>query len=69
MSRREASETTNVSAVYISELETGKKTNVSEACLAKLATEYKLTLEQFVKLKDYYTKFEGVRKENLGLPL
>ena len=69
MSRREASETTNVSAVYISELETGKKTNVSEACLAKLATGYKLTLEQFVKLKDYYTKFEGSEERKFRLTL
>lgn len=69
MSRREASEATKVSAIYISELETGKKTHVSEACLSKLATGYGLILEQLVKLEEYYTTIEGDDKRKYRLTL
>lgn len=69
MSRREASEATNVSAAYISELETGKKTHVSERCLAMLVAGYGLISEQFVKLDECYTKFEGNEKRKYRLTL
>lgn len=59
MSLIEASAASTVSNVYIYELESGKKTNVSEEYLTKLATGYGLILEQLVKLEEFYTNFEG----------
>ncbi len=69
MSRKQASEATSVSAIYISELETGKKINVSKECLVKLAAGYGLRMEQIIKLEKYYTNslFEEERKYRRAL--
>lgn len=66
MSCKQASEATNVSAIYINELETGKKSHVSEAYLSKLANGYGLILEQLVELEMAYTSLEKFYTNILG---
>lgn len=69
MSQKQASNATNVSTIYISELETGRKTHVSGAYLVKLARGYGLILEQLIKLEEYYTNLlvDDERKYRLTL--
>ncbi len=69
MSLIEASAASTVSNVYIYELERGKKNNVSEEYLTKLATGYGLILEQLVRLEELYTKFEGNEERKYRLTL
>ena len=51
---QDASHISGVSAVYISELERLKKTNISDAVLEKLANAYNLTKSQIVSLEELY---------------
>ncbi|MBQ8042979.1 MAG: helix-turn-helix domain-containing protein [Clostridia bacterium] len=69
MSLAAASSVSGVSAVYISELETEKKNNVSEEYLKKLAGGYGLQLCQIVELEDYYTSLDVEEKRKFRLTL
>lgn len=69
MSLSVASSISGVSAVYINELETGKKVNISEEYLNKLAIGYGLQLQQITELEDYYTNLCVEEKRKFRLTL
>ena len=54
-----ASSISGLSAVYISQLEQGIRTNISTDSLKKLANAYNLTTSQIEKLADHYENING----------
>lgn len=54
LSRKQAASISGVSEIYISELEKGVKTNISEEYLAKFLNAYGLKKTQIKELGDYY---------------
>lgn len=60
---KEVNENSGVSTIYINELECGRKENISNEYLSKLANAYNLSAEQVIELQNYYTSLEDVEEK------
>lgn len=69
MTVEQASIKSGISKPYLSELERGKKINISEEYLTKLSSAYNLQPYQLRHLINYYTKLEVEKKRRLRLTL
>lgn len=64
-----ASSISGVSVVYITELENGKKDNISMTYLKKLSNAYNLNADQVIKLAEYYEQLEVNEERKARLTL
>jgi len=69
MTLKEANENSGVSTIYINELECGRKENISNEYLSKLANAYNLSADQVIELQNYYTSLDVEEKRRKRLTL
>lgn len=69
MTAQVASAISGVSSVYLSEIERGKKTNVSTEYLTKLADAYNLNVSQIEELATFYESVDGDDERKYRLTL
>lgn len=69
MSVQTASSISGISAIYISQLEQGRRENISTEYLSRLAKAYNLTISQIEKLADHYENVDGGVERKFRLTL